>query len=185
MHDYVFKIILVGDTGAGKTAIMESFCYNTFSSSKNSTIGVDLSTETLEVGDKRVKLDIWDTSGQERFSSITTSYFKGSHGVFIVFDAHAEKQDTVSKWVDIIHEYIENVPIVILGNKTDLGCKDYTFDHLYIPVSAKNRTNIEESFQKIVDIMIKTLHDEIFHVVPLNSPIRIEEKKKKKKCCTH
>nr|KAF6308370.1 RAB1A, member RAS oncogene family [Myotis myotis] len=143
-YDYLFKLLLIGDSGVGKSCLLLRFADDTYTESYISTIGVDFKIRTIELDGKTIKLQIWDTAGQERFRTITSSYYRGAHGIIVVYD--------------VTDRYAsENVNKLLVGNKCDLTTKkvvDYTTakefaDSLGIPfleTSAKNAMNVEQSF---------------------------------------
>ena len=85
-HDHLFKLLIIGDSGVGKSSLLVRFADNTFSGNYITTIGVDFKIRTIEINGERVKLQIWDTAGQERFRTITSTYYRGTHGVIVVYD---------------------------------------------------------------------------------------------------
>ena len=85
-HDHLLKILMIGDTSVGKSSLMKRFAEDVFSETILSTVGVDFKIRCLDIDGQRVKLQIWDTAGQERFGGITSTYYRGSHGVIVVFD---------------------------------------------------------------------------------------------------
>eukprot|EP00957_Ditylum_brightwellii_P081550 6203956-Ditylum_brightwellii.AAC.1 len=98
-HDYLFKILLVGNSSVGKTCLLQQFVDNWFDESSIPTIGVDFKIRTLEISGKVAKLQIWDTAGQERFRTITTSYYRGAHGAVVVYDVTSrESFEDVKRW---------------------------------------------------------------------------------------
>ncbi|TPX33314.1 hypothetical protein SmJEL517_g03710 [Synchytrium microbalum] len=158
-YDYLFKLLLIGDSGVGKSCLLLRFADDTYTESYISTIGVDFKIRTIELEGKTVKLQIWDTAGQERFRTITSSYYRGAHGIIVVYDV--TDQDTysnVKQWLQEIDRYAnEGVNKLLVGNKSDLTTKkvvDYQVakdfsDQLGIPfleTSAKNATNVEQAF---------------------------------------
>ncbi|KAI9203148.1 ras-related protein-like protein ypt1 [Polychytrium aggregatum] len=158
-YDYLFKLLLIGDSGVGKSCLLLRFADDTYTESYISTIGVDFKIRTIELEGKTVKLQIWDTAGQERFRTITSSYYRGAHGIIVVYDV--TDQDTynnVKQWLQEIDRYAnEGVNKLLVGNKSDLTTKkvvDYNAakefaDQLGIPLletSAKNATNVEQAF---------------------------------------
>lgn len=158
-YDYSFKLLLIGDSGVGKEQIMLRFADDTYTESYISTIGVDFKIRTIEIGGKSIKLQIWDTAGQERFRTITSSYYRGAHGIIVVYDVTDQASfSNVKQWLQEIDRYAcENVNKLLVGNKCDLTTKkvvDFNTakefaDGLGIPfleTSAKNSTNVEDAF---------------------------------------
>ncbi|CAD6193185.1 unnamed protein product [Caenorhabditis auriculariae] len=152
-YDYLFKLLLIGDSGVGKSCLLLRFADDTYTESYISTIGVDF------LDGKTIKLQIWDTAGQERFRTITSSYYRGAHGIIVVYDiTDQETFNNVKQWLQEIDRYAcENVNKLLVGNKCDLtakravetqAAKDYA-DQLGIPfleTSAKSSTNVEQAF---------------------------------------
>jgi len=150
---------LIGDSGVGKSCLLIRFADDTYTETYISTIGVDFKIKTIELDGKTIKLQIWDTAGQERFRTITSSYYRGAHGIIVVYDVTEQTSfDNVKSWLTEIDRYAsENVNKLLVGNKCDLTNKkvvDYTTakefaDSLGIPfleASAKSATNIEQAF---------------------------------------
>ncbi|KAK3886302.1 hypothetical protein Pcinc_009545 [Petrolisthes cinctipes] len=158
-YDYLFKLLLIGDSGVGKSCLLLRFADDTYTESYISTIGVDFKIRTIELDGKTIKLQIWDTAGQERFRTITSSYYRGAHGIIVVYDTtDQESFNNVKQWLQEIDRYAcENVNKLLVGNKCDLThkkvvdyqtAKEYA-DTLGIPfleTSAKNATNVEQAF---------------------------------------
>ncbi|CAF3173308.1 unnamed protein product [Rotaria socialis] len=158
-YDYLFKLLLIGDSGVGKSCLLLRFADDTYTESYISTIGVDFKIRTIDLDGKTIKLQIWDTAGQERFRTITSSYYRGAHGIIVVYDVtDQESFNNVKQWLQEIDRYAsENVNKLLVGNKCDLTAKkavEYTkakeyADSLNIPfleTSAKNSTNVEQAF---------------------------------------
>ncbi|XP_051521490.1 ras-related protein ORAB-1-like [Myxocyprinus asiaticus] len=158
-YDYLFKLLLIGDSGVGKSCLLLRFADDIYTESYISTIGVDFKIRTIEMEGKTVKLQIWDTAGQERFRTITSSYYRGAHGIIIVYDVtEQESFNNVKQWLEEIDRYAcENVSKLLVGNKIDLATKklvDFTTakefaESLKIPfleTSAKNANNVEKAF---------------------------------------
>nr|XP_023020300.1 ras-related protein Rab-43 [Leptinotarsa decemlineata] len=120
--DFLFKIVLIGDCGTGKTCVVQRFKNGTFIERHANTIGVDFSMKTVVVDNKKVKLQIWDTAGQERFRTITQSYYRSANGVIIVYDITKRSSFlSVSRWVEEVRRYSGNaVLLALVGNKADL-----------------------------------------------------------------
>ncbi|KAI8139270.1 P-loop containing nucleoside triphosphate hydrolase protein [Fennellomyces sp. T-0311] len=158
-YDYLFKLLLIGDSGVGKSCLLLRFADDTYTESYISTIGVDFKIRTIELEGKTVKLQIWDTAGQERFRTITSSYYRGAHGIIVVYDV--TDQDTfnnVKQWLQEIDRYAaEDVNKLLVGNKSDMVDKKVVeteqakemAESLNIPfleTSAKNASNVEQAF---------------------------------------
>mmetsp|Transcript_4490 Transcript_4490/g.8696 ORF Transcript_4490/g.8696 Transcript_4490/m.8696 type:complete len:204 (+) Transcript_4490:30-641(+) len=158
-YDYVFKLVLIGDSGVGKSCLLLRFADDTYTESHISTIGVDFKIRTIQLDGKTIKLQIWDTAGQERFRTITSSYYRGAHGIIVVYDTtDSETFEHVKTWLHEIERYAsENVNKLLVGNKSDLttkrqvetdAAKEFA-DSANIPfleTSAKNATNVEDAF---------------------------------------
>ncbi|KAG2149398.1 ras-related protein rab-1A-like protein, partial [Suillus clintonianus] len=125
-YDYLFKLLLIGDSGVGKSCLLLRFADDTYTESYISTIGVDFKIRTIELEGKTVKLQIWDTAeGQERFRTITSSYYRGAHGIIVVYDVTDNDTFTnVKQWLQEIDRYAsEGVNKLLVGNKSDLTSK--------------------------------------------------------------
>ena len=180
-YDYLFKLLLIGDSGVGKSSILLQYTDGDFNDSFISTIGVDFRIKTTAHNGKIVKLQIWDTAGQERFRTITSSYYRGAHAIMIVYDITDLTSFIHTKqWLsEIDHLANEDVFKIIVGNKTDLEnqrvvdkksveefCNE--LDLYHIETSAKNSSKIEDAFlyisnelQKKRQLIIKNKEEEI------------------------
>ncbi|EFA77065.1 Rab GTPase [Heterostelium album PN500] len=158
-YHYLFKLLLIGDSGVGKSCLLLRFADDTYSESFISTIGVDFKIRTIELNGKTIKLQIWDTAGQERFRTITSSYYRGAHGIIVVYDVTDRVTfDNVRQWLQEIDRFAcESVNKLLVGNKSDLVAKKVVdtntaksfADTLGIPfleTSAKQSTNVEQAF---------------------------------------
>lgn len=121
--DLLFKMIIIGDSGVGKTNILSRYIKNSFSFDTRSTVGVEFGAKKVEVNGYKVKNQIWDTAGQERYRSITNTYYKGAKGAMVVYDiAKRETFDNVNKWINELRMNGEkDVIIILVGNKCDLN----------------------------------------------------------------
>lgn len=154
-----FKILLIGDSGVGKTAILCQYCDQIFSEDTSSTIGVDYRTRKVILNDQSVILQLWDTAGQEKFRNITTSYYRGSQGILIVYDSsNSETLQQVSYWIsELKKENVDGV-VFLVGNKSDLvetlskEMEDIvkTVNLPHFRVSAKTADGIEDLFLELV-----------------------------------
>ena len=158
-YAYLFKLIIIGDSGIGKSSLLNRFSDNVYTDSYISTIGVDFKITTIEIDNKICKLQIWDTAGQERFRTITSSYYRGAHGIMVVFDiTNRDSFTNLPIWLKEIYNYAnENVKIILIGTKADLDAKrvisyddamEFAIDNNmdYIETSAKKDTNIDTAF---------------------------------------
>jgi len=161
-HDYFFKILLIGDSGVGKSCLLLRFADDSWTDSHISTIGVDFKIKTLNVDGKVIKLQIWDTAGQERFRTITSSYYRGAQGIILVFDCtDHESFNNVKQWLGEIDRYAcENVNKLLVGNKIDLvsgrvvdkeAAEEFarSMGIEYVETSAKNSEGVDQAFQKM------------------------------------
>lgn len=162
--DYMYKTLIVGNSGVGKTAFLVRYCDDAFSPSFVSTVGIDFKVKTLFRQEKRIKLQIWDTAGQERYRTITTAYYRGAMGFILMFDlTNEESFQAVRGWATTIRDLSwENARIVLVGNKSDLTdvrtvTKESADDLArslgvkYIETSAKEDINVKLTFDTLVD----------------------------------
>jgi len=122
-YDFLLKILIIGDPGTGKSCILGRFADDPFHEFYIPTIGVDFKIETVEIDSKKIKLQIWDTAGEERFRTITSSYYRGSHGILVVFDlTNRNSYMNVKYWLKEVMRYCDKskVTIRLIGNKADL-----------------------------------------------------------------
>lgn len=202
-YDYLFKLLLIGDSGVGKSCLLLRFADDTYTDSYISTIGVDFKIRTVELDKKTIKLQIWDTAGQERFRTITSSYYRGANGIIIVYDVTDQESFTnVKTWLQEIDRYAStNVSKLLVGNKCDLTNKkvvDYTTakefaDQLQIPfleTSAKNATNVEQAFMTMAAEIKRAQGPDNGNVTGTGNTVRItpvsqpiSSKKEKSGCC--
>mmetsp|Transcript_18071 Transcript_18071/g.31169 ORF Transcript_18071/g.31169 Transcript_18071/m.31169 type:complete len:205 (+) Transcript_18071:58-672(+) len=161
-HDLFFKIVLVGDSGVGKSSLLLRFVANTFPAPQLS-VGVDFKVRTVQVNDKVIKTQIWDPAGNERYRSITKAYYRGADAVVIVFDVTNEASfNSVGSWIkDIDEEGLEAIPKVLVGNKSDLGAvrvvstKDAEamakrLGMQFFETSARTNSSVEDIFMTLV-----------------------------------
>jgi small GTP-binding protein len=123
LEDFAIKIVIVGDSGVGKSNILTRYATDEFCYDSKATVGVELYSKLFKINDKHVKIHLWDTAGQERYKSITAAYYKGSKGAVIVYDiTRPETFNNIDKWFNEIREYGEkNVQLIMIGNKCDLN----------------------------------------------------------------
>lgn len=169
-YDYLFKIIVVGSSGVGKTSLILRYVDNSFNSSYTSTIGVDFKIKTFQLNNETIKLQLWDTAGQERFKTITNSYYRGAHGILIIYDlTDPEGLEGASECRKDVEEYASpDAEIVIIGNKCDLVPEsEQTTDHLI--VSAKDNVRVGEMFEFLCKKLVEKVK---------SGKLKIGEKKK-------
>lgn len=164
LYQYIFKIILIGDCNIGKTSLINRYIHNSFKKEYLLTIGVDFMMKTVEIDDKQIKLQIWDTAGMERYKQVTTSYYRGAQAAIVIFDlTKKDTFDNVPKWISGFYEYsnpLYQKHLVIVGNKADLiderqvskeaidnYVKINSFE--YIECSALSGQNVDDLFKTI------------------------------------
>ena len=165
-YDALFKVLMIGDSGVGKSCLLLRFADDTFSESYISTIGVDFKIRTVELEGKMVKLQIWDTAGQERFRTITSSYYRGAHGVLLTFDLTDQASFSgITEWMRKVDQYAaEHVVTVLVGTKSDLttervveeeAIRNYAESNnlLFFETSAKNSIGVEEAMMGLTRLM--------------------------------
>ena len=208
-YSMIFKIILIGDSGVGKTNILSRYTSNYFSDSSKSTVGVELGCKIEEVNGTKVKIQVWDTAGQERYKSITKTSYKGAKGALIVYDiSRKESFNNVDKWIGDLKEFgEEDVCVILVGNKCDLeDMRQVSTDEVskkaeqysvgFCETSALSAKNIDTAFQmliKKVSEKIPNMDDKYGNKssvvntgVSLDTKIISEDQRpmnNKKKCC--
>ena len=160
--DFVFKFLLIGESGVGKSSILLRFCDDVFSGRPVSTIGQDFKTKMLDVEGSRIECQVWDTAGQERFRTITSSFFRNAHGIFMVYDVtDARSFRRLKNWMSELRRYCpQTSKKIIIGNKIDLApsravsieevktlANENNFQ--YTEVSAKTKYNIVKAFETL------------------------------------
>ncbi|XP_052380194.1 ras-related protein Rab-15-like isoform X29 [Oncorhynchus keta] len=163
-YDVLFRLLLLGDSGVGKTCLLCRFTDNEFHPSHISTIGVDFKMKTLEIDGIKVRIQIWDTAGQERYQTITKQYYRRAQGIFLVYDITSERSfQHIMKWASDVDEYApDNIQRILIGNKSDEEekrqvatgqgnklAKDYGMD--FFETSAFTNYNITESFTRLAE----------------------------------
>ena len=178
-YDYLFKLLLIGNSSVGKSSLLYRFVDNSWDENFVPTIGVDFvriyinniyiqKLKTLEINGKKVKLQIWDTAGQERFKNITASYYRGGHGVLVVYDiTDRESFTNLNSWlIEIEKNANKNVFKLLIGNKSDLESqRQVQFDEgkafaesngmKFIETSAKTDQKVKEAFETLTKEIIK------------------------------
>ncbi|KAJ6810545.1 putative ras-related protein RGP1 [Iris pallida] len=161
--DYVFKVVLIGDSAVGKSQLLARFSRNEFSLDSKATIGVEFQTRTLAIDHKTIKAQIWDTAGQERYRAVTSAYYRGAVGAMLVYDMTKRQSfDHVARWLDELRGHADkNIVIMLIGNKSDLGtlravptedAKEFAEREnlFFMETSALESTNVESAFQTVL-----------------------------------
>ena len=204
-YDMMIKVVLIGDSGVGKTNIMSKFLKNQFMENSKATVGVEFGSKLFIHQDHKIKAQIWDTAGQEKYKAITGAYYKGSKGALVIYDiTRKETFANLEKWVnDLKTAGDPKITIIIIGNKCDLADKRQiskeegeekakSFGCAFLETSAFNGENIDKAF----DIMVKEIYQKFSSDTggddQLDSNAKAEDikldkdkadVKNKKKCC--
>jgi Ras-related protein Rab-11A len=162
-YDYLFKVVLIGDSGVGKSNLLSRFTRNEFSLESKSTIGVEFATRSLTVDTKVIKAQIWDTAGQERYRAITSAYYRGAVGALLVYDVTRHSTfENVERWLRELRDHTDpNIVVMLIGNKSDLrhlvavptdDAKSFAErESLYfMETSALEATNVENAFSEVL-----------------------------------
>ena len=197
-----FKVVVVGDSGVGKTNLIKRFISNEFNLDSKATVGVEFISKNYKINNKIIKIEIWDTAGQERYKSIASAYYKGAKGAMIVYDVTNKTSfNNVDKWYfEIKEKASKNINLMLIGNKTDLNKVISSEDavnkakSLNIPImetSANNSSYVKEAFFDLIKEMYKSVlklkekFEQKENRKEEGIKINIENKNisKKKKCC--
>ncbi|KAJ7288000.1 hypothetical protein O6H91_Y281300 [Diphasiastrum complanatum] len=162
-YDYLFKVVLIGDSGVGKSNLLSRFTRNEFSLESKSTIGVEFATRSISVDGKLIKAQIWDTAGQERYRAITSAYYRGAVGALLIYDITRHVTfENVERWLKELKDHTDsNIVVMLVGNKSDLrhlravsvedGQSFSEKEGLYfMETSALESTNVENAFKQIL-----------------------------------
>ena len=202
-YDYLYKLIIVGDSFVGKTNIMSQYIRKEFSLNTKSTVGVEFGAKIIKIENKMIKAQIWDTAGEERYRSVTNAYYKGAKGAFVVYDITNKLSfESVEKWIqDLKINSDHNITLLLIGNKKDLEDKREvlkedgeekakTFGLGFIETSACTGENIDKAFE----IMLKEVFNKNFtnnnseeelNYINIGKNIELDEQPQEKKssCC--
>ena len=199
----LIKLVIIGDSGVGKSNFLFKFIEGQFSPLHVATVGFDYKSKivTLPTSKKKVKLQIWDTAGQEKYMSINKNLFQRVQGIILMYDITREDTfNNLSKWMEHIKENANGIPLILIGNKSDLNNERKVNEEdgkafarnnkiIFLEASAKIGTNVEESFMKLSELIIenqnyidnKEKNNKTEYVISKDSTLRIKDKKKK--CC--
>jgi Ras-related protein Rab-11A/Ras-related protein Rab-11B len=162
-YDYLFKVVLIGDSGVGKSNLLSRFTRNEFNLESKSTIGVEFATKSIQTEGKTVKAQIWDTAGQERYRAITSAYYRGAGGALLVYDMSKHSTfENVERWLKELRDHAEaNIVVMLVGNKSDLRhlravetdeamAFSEQYNLAFIETSALDASGVDTAFQRIL-----------------------------------
>lgn len=180
-EDYLFKIVLVGDSAVGKSNLLARFARDEFYPNSKSTIGVEFQTQKMEINGKEVKAQIWDTAGQERFRAVTSAYYRGAVGALLVYDiSRRQTFESIGRWLNELHTHSDmNVVTILVGNKSDLkDAREVTTVEgkslaetqglFFIETSALDSSNVAAAFQTVVKEIYNILSRKVMQSHELN-----------------
>uniref|UniRef100_A0A8P4KTZ9 Ras-related protein Rab-3 n=1 Tax=Dicentrarchus labrax TaxID=13489 RepID=A0A8P4KTZ9_DICLA len=172
--DYMFKLLIIGNSSVGKTSFLFRYADDAFTSAFVSTVGIDFKVKTVYKNDKRIKLQIWDTAGQERYRTITTAYYRGAMGFILMYDiTNEESFGAVQDWSTQIKTYSwDNAQVVLAGNKCDMEeervvsvdsgrllAEQLGFE--FFETSAKDNVNVKQTFERLVDLICDKMSESL------------------------
>nr|ABR17569.1 unknown [Picea sitchensis] len=162
-EDYLFKVVLIGDSAVGKSNLLSRYARNEFHMNSKATIGVEFQTQSMEFDGKEIKAQIWDTAGQERFRAVTSAYYRGAVGALVVYDiSRRHTFESVGRWLDELKMHSDmNIVTMLVGNKCDLETlREVPIEEskalaeaeklFFIETSALNATNVNDAFQIVI-----------------------------------
>ena len=201
-EDYKLKVVVVGDSGVGKTNLIKRFIVNIYNPNTKATVGVEFISKSYKINDQVFKIEIWDTAGQERYKSITAAYYKGAKGALIVYDiTQKDSFENINKWMSEVRDKSsKDLKIMIVGNKTDLVNERQVSTEealekakeLGSPVmeaSALDGSNVKDAFYDLLKEMYKEIKKKLDIVENQNTggkdgvQLNTNEEKEKKGCC--
>lgn len=196
-YDFLIKLLMIGDSGVGKSCLLLRFSDDSFTTSFITTIGIDFKIKTIELDNKRIKLQIWDTAGQERFRTITTAYYRGAMGILLVYDITDDQSFlNIRNWIRNIEQHAaEHVNKILIGNKCDIEKSRAVttergqlladeYEIKFFETSAKNDINVKEAFTSIAQDIKNRLMNSADNNSSNNGPVALDsDAPKSKKCC--
>ena len=203
-YEMMAKIIIIGDSSVGKTNIMSKYLKNEFHEDSKATVGVEFGSKQFTIDGHVIKVQIWDTAGQERYRAITSAYYKGAKGAFVVYDITRKNSfESIEKWVNELKNVSDkNITILLIGNKSDLEDqrqvtkeqgeeKAGKLEVAFMETSALSGDNLEKAFELMINQVYKKCHEEMLaendvDIVEGGEDINLAKKKENneaKKCC--
>jgi Ras-related protein Rab-2A len=184
-YAYLFKYIIIGDTGVGKSCLLLQFTDKRFRTDHDLTIGVEFGARLITLDHKQIKLQIWDTAGQESFRSITRSYYRGASGALLVYDI--SRRDTfnhLTRWLEEARQNANpNMAIMLIGNKCDLERREVSFEEgdkfarehglIFRETSAKTAQNVEEAFVQTAQKIYENIQNNVYDLSSESSGIKV------------
>eukprot|EP00448_Togula_jolla_P004734 CAMPEP_0170597986 /NCGR_PEP_ID=MMETSP0224-20130122/16001_1 /TAXON_ID=285029 /ORGANISM="Togula jolla, Strain CCCM 725" /LENGTH=211 /DNA_ID=CAMNT_0010922497 /DNA_START=89 /DNA_END=724 /DNA_ORIENTATION=+ len=184
-YAYLFKYIIIGDTGVGKSCLLLQFTDKRFRTDHDLTIGVEFGARLITINHKQIKLQIWDTAGQESFRSITRSYYRGASGALLVYDI--SRRDTfnhLTRWLEEARQNAnENMAIMLIGNKCDLERREVSYEEgakfardnklIFRETSAKTAQNVEDAFVQTAEKIYQNIQNNVYDLSSEASGIKV------------
>ncbi|KAH1096133.1 hypothetical protein J1N35_013054 [Gossypium stocksii] len=208
VEEYLFKIVIIGDSAVGKSNLLSRFARNEFNAHSKATIGVEFQTQSVEIDGKEVKAQIWDTAGQERFRAVTSAYYRGAFGALLVYDISRRATfDNVARWLDELNSHSDTTVVrMLVGNKCDLeNTREVSLDEgkslaeseglFFIETSALDSTNVWTAFEIVIreiynNVSRKVLSSDSYKAklsvnrVSLVNDDELKQSKTKYACCS-
>lgn len=184
-YAYLFKYIIIGDTGVGKSCLLLQFTDKRFRADHDLTIGVEFGARLINIEGKQIKLQIWDTAGQESFRSITRSYYRGASGALLVYDI--SRRDTFShltRWLEETRQNASaNMVVMLIGNKADLERREVSFEEgaqfakdnslMFKESSARTSQNVEETFVQTARQIYENIQNNVYDLASDSNGIKV------------